>query len=410
MNKVLLAYSGGLDTSTCIPWLTEHYGLSVITFTADLGQGVAESTVAERALASGAESAEVVDLREPFLEEFAFPSLRAGALYQDGYPLATALGRPLIARELVRLAQEKGCGYVAHGCTGKGNDQVRLEASIVALDPSLKVIAPAREWSFESREQEIAYCQQRDVPTPSLEEGSAYSIDRNLWGVSIECGDVLEDPAQAPPEDAYQITVPPETAPDEPLVLEVGFERGRPVALDGRQLKPIELVTELDRVGGAHGIGRIDMVEDRLVGIKSREVYEAPGATILHVAHRGLEALTIGRELRRLMTQLSAVFAQLVYDGYWYSEVRAALQAFYDRAQRYVTGMVRVRLYKGSCTVIGRTSPHSLYDYELATYGPEDEFDHAAAEGFIRLWTLPLVSEARRSQAEERVDSTGRSG
>jgi len=410
MNKVLLAYSGGLDTSTCIPWLTEHYGLSVITFTADLGQGVAESTVAERALASGAESAEVVDLREPFLEEFAFPSLRAGALYQDGYPLATALGRPLIARELVRLAQEKGCGYVAHGCTGKGNDQVRLEASIVALDPSLKVIAPAREWSFESREQEIAYCQQRDVPTPLLEEGSAYSIDRNLWGVSIECGDVLEDPAQAPPEDAYQITVPPETAPDEPLVLEVGFERGRPVALDGRQLKPIELVTELDRVGGAHGIGRIDMVEDRLVGIKSREVYEAPGATILHVAHRGLEALTIGRELRRLMTQLSAVFAQLVYDGYWYSEVRAALQAFYDRAQRYVTGMVRVRLYKGSCTVIGRTSPHSLYDYELATYGPEDEFDHAAAEGFIRLWTLPLVSEARRSQAEERVDSTGRSG
>ncbi len=402
MEKVLLAYSGGLDTSVCIPWLHEHYGLTVITFTADLGQGVSEGEVAERALAAGAEAADVADLREPFLTEFVFPALRAGAIYQDGYPLATALGRPLIARELVRVAQEKGCAHVAHGCTGKGNDQVRFEASILALDPSLKVIAPAREWAFASRDEQIRYARERGVPIPPLKEGAAYSIDRNLWGVSIECGDILEDPAQAPPEDAYQITVSPEEAPDEPEVLTVEFEEGVPVGLDGSTLGPVELVTELNQRGGAHGVGRLDMVEDRLVGIKSREIYEAPAATILHAAHRALEALTLSRPLRQLKEQLSRTFGQLIYDGCWHSEVREALRAFFDRSQRYVAGSVRVKLYKGQGTVLSRTSPHSLYDFGLATYGPQDEFDQTASEGFIRIWTLPLVSEARRAEARRR--------
>ena len=399
MEKVLLAYSGGLDTSVCISWLQEHYGLSVITFTAELGQGVAEGEVAERALAAGAEAAEVADLREPLLTEFVFPALRAGAIYQDRYPLATALGRPLIARELVRVAQEKSCSHVAHGCTGKGNDQVRFEASILALDPTLRVIAPAREWTFSSRDEEIRYARQREVPIPPLKPGAAYSIDRNLWGVSIECGDVLEDPNQPPPEDAYQITVSPEAAPDEPETLTLEFTEGVPVGLDGRSPGPIELVSELNRRGAAHGVGRIDMVEDRLVGIKSREVYEAPAATILHAAHRALEALTLGRSLRQLKGQLARTFAQLIYDGYWYSEIREALQAFFERTQRHVTGSVQVKLYKGQCTVIGRSSPHSLYDLALATYGPEDEFDQRAAAGFIRIWTLPLVSEARRARS-----------
>jgi len=406
MDKVLLAYSGGLDTSVCIPWLQEHYGLSVVTFTADLGQGVAEGDVSERALASGAEAADVADLRESFLTEFAFAALRAGAIYQDGYPLATALGRPLIARELVRVAQEKGCSHVAHGCTGKGNDQVRFEASIGALDPSLQVIAPAREWAFSSRDEQIRYAQDRGVPIPPLKEGAAYSIDRNLWGMSIECGDVLEDPSQAPSEDAYKMTVSPESAPDDPETLTVEFERGVPTGLDGRSLEPIDLVTELNERGGAHGVGRVDMVEDRLVGIKSREVYEAPGAVILHASHRALEALTVGRSLRQLKDHLSRTYGQLIYDGYWYSEVREALEALFDRSQRYVTGTARLKLYKGQCTVVGRTSPYSLYEYGLATYGPEDEFDQTASEGFIRIWTLPLVSEARRSQARSQSPAT----
>jgi len=401
MDKVLLAYSGGLDTSVCIPWLKEHYGLSVFTFTADLGQGVSEAVVAERAVASGAEAADVADLRQNFLTEFVFPALVAGAIYQDGYPLATALGRPLIARELVRVAQEKGCAYVAHGCTGKGNDQVRFEASILALDPSLKVIAPAREWTFASRDEEIRYAEEQGIPIPPLREGSAYSIDRNLWGVSIECGDILEDPSQPPPEDAYQITTRPEEAPEEPLLLAVEFEQGVPVALGGRRVEPVELVAELNRVGGAHGVGRIDMVEDRLVGIKSREVYEAPAATILHAAHRGLEALTVGRNLRQLKDQLAQVFARLIYDGYWYSEEREALGAFFQCTQRYVTGEVQVKLYKGQSTVTARTSPYSLYSLGLATYGREDQFDREAAEGFIRIWTLPLVTQARRALCSE---------
>ena len=402
MGKVLLAYSGGLDTCVCIPWLQEHYDLEVLTFTADLGQGVSEQGIVQRSRASGAKKAYVVNLRQPFLAEFVFPALQAGAIYQDGYPLATALGRPLIARELVRVAQETGCTYVAHGCTGKGNDQVRFEASILALDPSLKVIAPAREWDFASREAELEYARERGLPTPPLKKGAAYSIDRNLWGVSTECGDILEDPAQAPPEDAYQITVSPESAPDEPELLSLDFEEGLPVGVDERPIEPEELVMELNQRGGAHGVGRIDMVEDRLVGIKSREIYEAPAATILHTAHRALEALTIGRSLRQLKDQLARVFAQLIYDGYWFSEVREALQAFFTRSQQYVTGSVRMKLYKGQATAVGRTSPFSLYEFKLATYGPEDEFDQKASEGFCRIWSLPLAAEARRAEVGDR--------
>jgi len=396
MKKVVLAYSGGLDTSVAIHWLKEKKGMQVITFSADIGQGAELERLAERARSIGAEAAFVSDLRDEFVNDYVFAALKANAQYQGGYLLATALGRPLIAKELVRLARREACEYVAHGCTGKGNDQVRFEVSIAALAPELKIIAPLREWELKSRQEEIEYASTHKIPVPVTKE-SPYSLDRNLWGLSIECG-VLEDPWVEPPESAFQLTRSPEEAPDEPKYIEIGFDGGVPVSLDGKRLSGVELIETLGRVAGEHGVGRVDSVEDRLVGIKSREIYEAPAATVLHTAHRALESLTIARDLLQFKEILSQKYSQLVYDGLWFSETRKALDAFFDSANRWVSGTVRMRLFKGSAVAVGRKSPYSLYSKELATYGAEDIFDHKAAKGFINIFKGPLASEARRSE------------
>ncbi len=396
-QRVLLAYSGGLDTSCCIHWLARERGYEVLTFTCDLGQGEFLNPIREKALASGAVEAHVADLRAPFLEEFCFPALRAGAYYGDGYLLATALGRPLIAREMVRLAREKGATAVAHGCTGKGNDQVRFEAAVAALAPEITVIAPLREWDMKTREEEIAYLQKHNIPCEVTGE-KKYSYDRNRWGNAIECG-VLEDPWKAPPEEAYLCTVEPEGAPQEPARIEIGFEQGIPVSIDGRRPGAVELVQEIGRVAGAHGVGRIDVVEDRLVGIKSREVYEMPAAAVLYAAHRALEALTLSKDVRSFQAQLSARYGQLVYDGLWYSDLRSALDAFFAESQKVVQGSVRMKLSRGGAAAEGRRAGESLYEQALATYSEGDRFDHSAAEGFIKIWSLPQKSEARRGRA-----------
>jgi len=396
MAKVVLAYSGGLDTSVCIHWLKEKKGLQVIAFSANLGQGEYLEALGEKAISTGADSAHIADLREEFVKNYIFPALKANAFYHGGYLLATALGRPLIAAEMVKVARENGCEYVAHGCTGKGNDQVRFDASIAALAPELKVIAPLREWSMKSREEEIEYAKKYRIPV-ELTKKSPYSIDRNLWGISIECG-VLEDPWQEPPADAYFITKRPEEAPDAPTYLEIEFEKGVPAAIGGERMEGVALIEKLNLIGGRNGVGRIDSIEDRLVGIKSREIYEAPAATILCAAHRALEALTISRDLLQFKEIVSQKYGQLVYNGLWFSEFRRALDAFSDYTQKYVTGTVRVKLFKGSCVVVGRKSPYPLYEKSLATYTAEDTFDHKAAEGFIKIFSGPLALEAKRKE------------
>ena len=394
-KKVVLAYSGGLDTSVIIPWLKEQKGAEVITFSADLGQGEELSPIKEKAKKSGAVKVYIEDLRERFLTEFVFPALKARAAYSNGYLLATALGRPLIGQELVRVARENGAAGIAHGCTGKGNDQVRIEAAVRALAPELEVIAPVREWEFKSREEEIDFAAKRGIPVP-VSKKSPYSYDRNLWGLSIECG-ALEDPWASPPEDAYQLSVSPERAPDKPARVEVEFEKGVPVALDGRKLGPIELVERLNELAGAHGVGRLDVVEDRLVGIKSREVYEAPAGTVLFAAHKALVELCVSRDLVHMAAPLSAEYGRLAYYGLWFSPQREALDGFFAELNRPVSGTVRVRLYKGLAVVEGRKSPVSLYEERLATYTAADRFDHSAAQGFIKLWCLPLAAEAARA-------------
>lgn len=397
MDKVILAYSGGLDTSVCIQWLKEKKNLNVITFSADVGQGDDFEELCERALNTGASSAHVSDLKEELVTDYIFPSIRANAVYEDNYFLATALSRPLIAREMVNLAEEHSCWYFSHGCTGKGNDQVRIEAGIAALAPNKKIIAPLREWDLESREAEIDYARRFTIPVPVTKE-SPYSIDSNLWGVSIECG-ALEDPWNAPPEDAYRITVSPEKAPDKPEVIEIEFADGIPVALNGNPKKPVALIEELNKVAGAHGVGRSDMVENRLVGIKSREVYEAPAAEVIFRAHKALEALVLDRETLHFQDILSRRYAEIVYNGLWFSTLREALDSFFSRTQKYVEGVVRVRLYKGTCTVTGRKSGYSLYNKSLSTYSNDDIFRHESAEGFIDIWSLPLrVEHDRRNR------------
>ncbi len=396
MAKVVLAYSGGLDTSVAVHWFKAEKGMDVVTFSADLGQGEYLEPVAERALAVGALSAHVSDVRETFVEEYILPGLRAGAIYEEGYPLATAFGRPLIAAELVKVARAQGCEYVAHGCTGKGNDQVRIEASVAALAPELKIIAPLREWDMKSREEEIAYCEKHAIPI-DVTTAKPYSYDRNLWGVAIECG-TLEDPWNAPPEDAYLMTVNPRKAPDEPVEVEVSYTRGVPTAVDGAEMAPLDIITHLNDLGGAHGVGRIDQVENRLVGIKSREVYEAPGAVILHKGLRALEALVWSRDILQVVGGLSERYSRLVYDGRWFTGLREALDAFFNKAHEVTTGDVRMRLYKGTCTVVGRRSKYALYNMNLATYSAEDTFDHSAAEGFIKIWSLPMKGEARQKK------------
>ncbi len=393
-NKVVLAYSGGLDTSIMIPWLKEKYGCDVVAFAADVGQQEDMEKVKEKALATGACEAYVLDLKEEFVRDYCFKALKAGAIYEGKYPLGTALNRPIISKYLVDVARKTGADAVVHGATGKGNDQVRFEVSVMALAHDLKCIAPVRTWEFKSRQEEIAYAQERKIPIEVSVE-KPYSIDRNLWSISIECG-VLEDPWNEPPEDAYLITQSPESAPNEPLYIEIGFEKGVPVTLNGERKGPVEMVTELNDIAGRYGVGRVDIVEDRLVGIKSREIYEAPGATVLLIAHNELEYLVLDRETFRYKEHLAIKYADLVYYGYWFSPLREALDAFVDETQKKVDGVVRLKLYKGTCVPVGRKSPNSLYDFSLATYDPEDSFDHRTGEGFCKVWGLPLMVAGSR--------------
>jgi len=393
MQTVVLAYSGGLDTSVAIRWLQEKYDLEVVTLTADLGGGIDLDAAREKALQIGAKEAFVIDAREEFVRDFVLPALQANALYERTYPLATALARPLIARLMVEIARQTGATLIAHGCTGKGNDQVRFDVATTALAPELKVIAPIREWHM-SRDEEIEYARQHAIPVP-VEAKSQYSTDENVWGRSCECG-VLEDPAVEPPDDAYAWTVSPQQAPDDPVYVEIGFEAGVPVTLEGDRLEPLDLVEKLNVLGGAAGVGRIDMIENRLIGLKSREIYEAPAAVILTAAHRAVEDLTLTKDSLRFGGVVSQTYADLIYNGLWFGGLRRDLAAYVASSQQFVSGQVKLKLYKGSATVTGRTSPFSLYDFELATYGGGDDFDYRAADGFISLWGLPLRTQARR--------------
>ena len=390
--RCVLAFSGGLDTTVAVHWLTHQRGFEVITLSADLGEAKSAEDLQQRALRAGAVAAHVVDAKEVLLSDFVFPSLQAGALYQGVYPLATALGRPLIARLLVEVARETGASAVAHGCTAKGNDQVRFDVAVGALAPGLQVVAPVREWSL-GRSEEIAYAAEHGLEVRATRE-SPYSVDANLWGRSVEAG-VLEDPWQPPPEDAFEWTISPAAAPPDGNPVEIHFEHGVPTRLDGVELSPVELVVRLNELGGANGVGRIDHVEDRLVGIKSREVYEAPAAIILDTAHRALESLTLARDVLRFKRQVADEWAQLTYDGLWYSALRQSLYAFVRSTQQFVSGEVRLQLRQGAITVLGRSSPASLYRRELATYErAEDRFRHQSAEGFLNIFGLPLRTQA----------------
>ena len=392
--RIVLAYSGGLDTSVAIPWLKEKYNAEVIAVTLDLGQGRELTQIRERAMATGAVRCHVLDVREEFAREYILPALQAGAMYEERYPLATALGRPLIAKKLVEIAQMENATAIAHGCTGKGNDQVRIDVSARAIDPKIQVIAPARVWGM-SRPEEIEYARLRNVPVPTT-KASPYSTDENLWGRSIECG-VLEDPWNEPPDEIYALTKSPADAPDAPAYVEIEWVKGVPTAVNGVAMPLTELIGSLETIAGVHGVGRIDMVENRLVGIKSREIYEAPAGIVLHNAHRELEGLVIPKDLQRLKQRLAQEYADLVYNGLWFAPTREAIDAFVANVQQRVTGTVRLKLYKGDCRVVGRKSPFALYDHGLATYDEGDKFDHTAAEGFIKIWGLPVETAAKRT-------------
>jgi argininosuccinate synthase len=396
MKKVVLAYSGGLDTSVAVAWLREQFGCEVVTLTVDVGGGSLREGVEGRAISAGASRAYVVDARERFVTDFVSPHLQANALYQGAYPLATALARPLIAQLLVEVARREGADAVAHGCTGKGNDQVRFDVAVHALDPGLEVIAPMRVGMGLTRDQEIDYAIERGIEIP-ITKASPYSIDVNLWGRSCETG-ILEDPWVAPPDDAFEWTVAPASAPT-PVEITIEFEGGIPVSLEGERVPPVDLVDRISTLAGQHGVGRIDHVEDRLVGIKSREIYEAPAAVVLHAAHRALESLTLSKDTLRFDRLVANELAQLTYDGLWFSALHRDLRGYVASSQRVVSGEVRVRLDHGSAVVTGRRSPLSLYDKELATYDEGDAFDHAAAVGFIGIFGLPLRVEAARHGA-----------
>jgi argininosuccinate synthase len=383
----VLAYSGGLDTSVAIGWLKDKYGAEVIAMAVDVGQGVDEDLLRARGEACGAAEVIVVDAREEFARHFVAPALRANALYMGKYPLVSALSRPLIVRHLVRVAAEKDARAVAHGCTGKGNDQVRFEVAAAALAPDLTTLAPVRDAGL-TRDAAIGYAEERSLPVP-VTKSSPYSIDENLWGRTIECG-VLEDPWTAPPADAYEWTTDPGAAPDEPDLVTISFASGIPGAVDDKQMPLVDLINLVGKRAGAHGIGRIDMIEDRLIGIKSREVYEVPAAVTLIGAHRDLEDLTLERGLASFKRGVEPAYADLIYNGLWYSPLRRALDAFIADSQTPVSGDVRMRLYRGSATAEGRRSPNALYEHDLATYEAGDRFDHDAAAGFVKLWGLPL--------------------
>ena len=397
-SKVVLAYSGGLDTSAAIPWIKEKYQMDVIAVTVDVGNERDFSVIKQKAEKVGAVKALVIDAKELFVRNFLFPALQADALYEGQYPLATALSRPLIARLMVDAARAEGAAAVAHGCTGKGNDQVRIEVSVNALAPDLAIIAPAREWGM-TREETINYARRYDIPVP-VTVASPYSIDENLWGRSIECG-VLEDPWVEPPEDAFAWTKSPDASPDSPGYVEIGFEKGIPVTVDGKKMGGIALIQKLNELAGSHGVGRVDHVENRLVGIKSREIYEAPAATVLLQAHQALQAMTLSKEQLRFKQKVAAEYADLIYNGLWFTSLHRDLAAYVRSSQRFVTGTVRLKLYKGNSRVVGRKSPSSLYSHGLATYDKGDVFDQSASAGFIHIWGLPVKTQAQ-------VQGTGR--
>ncbi len=392
LDKVVLAYSGGLDTSVAIKWIKEKYNLDVIAVTIDVGNERDFSAVRQKALDVGAIKAVVIDAKELFVKYFIFPGLQADALYEGQYPLATALSRPLMAKLMVDTALEEGATAVAHGCTGKGNDQVRFDVGINALAPDLKIIAPAREWGM-TREQLIDYAQRYDIPVP-ITVASPYSIDENLWGRSIECG-VLEDPWLEPPEEIFTLTSSPKDAPDEPGYVEIGFDKGIPVTLDGKDMDGVSLIRQLSEIAGIHGVGRVDHVENRLVGIKSREIYEVPAAVVLLQAHQALQAMTLSKDQLRFKQKVAVEYSDLIYNGLWFSSLTRDLFAYIINSQQYVTGTVRLKLFKGNSSVIGRKSSKSLYSLGLATYDKGDEFDQSAAVGFIQLWGLPVRTQAQ---------------
>jgi argininosuccinate synthase len=393
VKKVVLAYSGGLDTSVIVPWLKEHYpGAEVVCFTANIGQNDDLSGVEQKAIASGAAKCIVKDLREEFARDYLFKLVQSSAVYERRYLLGTSVARPLIAMHQVRVAEQEGADAVAHGCTGKGNDQVRFELTFTALNPRLKVIVPWREWHIRSREDAIAYAREHNVPVTATLK-SIYSRDSNLWHLSHE-GGPLEDPACEPLEEMYQLTVAPEAAPDRPEYVEIAFEAGEAVSVNGERLSPAALVAALNGVAGRHGVGRVDLVENRLVGMKSRGVYETPGGTLLFTAHRELESICLDRETLHYKDVVAQRYAELVYYGQWFTPLRTALQAFIDQTQLHVTGSVRLKLYKGNVIVAGRTSPYSLYREDFATFGKEDVYDQSDAEGFITLFGLPMKVNA----------------
>lgn len=396
-KKVVLAYSGGVDTSVCIPYLKKEYGIEeVITLAADLGQGEELGPIKEKAYRCGAVESLVIDATEEFVKDYAFKAIKANALYENRYPLSTALARPLIAKLLVEAAEKYGADAVAHGCTGKGNDQVRFDVGIVALNPKLKVLAPAREWGM-SREETIAYGEKFGIESP-VKKSSPYSIDRNILGRSIEAGP-LEDPMVEAPEEVFVMTKAIADTPDEPEYVEIGFEKGEPVSINGETLSGKDLVSKLNEIAGNHGVGRIDMIENRVIGIKSREIYEVPALSVLVAAHKDLESLTLTADVAHYKRTIEAPYSRLIYEGLWYSPLKEALDAFIDKTQERVTGVVKIKFLKGNANIVGRRSDYSIYTPDLSTYGADDLFDHKAAEGFIYIWGLPTRVWAEKTKS-----------
>ena len=404
MSKVVLAYSGGLDTSIIIPWLKENYQTEVIAVCADVGQGAELDTVHDKALASGASKVYIVDLKDEFVKDFVFPVIRSGAIYEDAYLLGTSCARPLISKALVEIAEKEGADFIAHGATGKGNDQVRFELTIKALAPETKIIAPWRIWDIRSREDAVDYAHAHGIEVP-VSKKRPYSMDRNVLHLSHEGAD-LEDPANEPLEDLYLVCTRPEEAPDTPEYVTIGFEQGTPVSLNGERLTPLALLEKANEIAARHGVGILDIVENRLLGMKSRGVYETPGGTLLHAAHQALETLTLDRDTMAFKKSVAAKYAQLVYDGLWYTPLKSALDSFIDTTQETATGEVRMKLYKGNCHAAGITSPYSLYNEEFVTFGEDDVYNQADAEGFINLYGLPLKVNAlmRKKAGLERID------
>lgn len=409
--KVVLAYSGGLDTTIIIPWLKENYDCEVIAVAADVGQGEELAPLNEKAIKSGAAKIYIEDLKDEFVRDCVLPTIKANAVYEGKYLLGTSFARPVIAKRLVEIAKREGADAICHGCTGKGNDQVRFEASILMLDPELDIIAPVRDWDLVSREDEMAWAEAHGIDVPTT-KASPYSIDDNLWGRAIECG-VLEDPWAEPPADIYTMTVGAQEAPDEPTYVEVSFEHGIPCAIDGKKMSYLDIIYAMNGIAGSNGFGRLDMIENRLVGVKSRECYEVPGALALIQAHKALEDLCLERSVLHFKLGIEQAWAEQVYNGLWFSPLKEALDAFLADTQQCVTGTVRLKFYKGGCTVVGRTSDYSLYDFELATYNADDEFDHQAAKGFIdlhaltcKVWAKNRLSMGARMHQFDAVDST----